>query len=503
MTDRSTIRFLLGHELQEIRNCDPQATVLDWLRESSGRKGTKEGCAEGDCGACTVTVAELHDGQLRYRAVNSCIQLLPMLDGRQLISVEDLCSDDRLEPQLHPVQQAMVDQHGSQCGFCTPGFVMSLFTLFHDPRAVQNQASALQRAEIDQVLAGNLCRCTGYVPIVRAARQALEHVADGDAFSQNEAATKAQLQQIARSDSLALEFQGRRFFAPRELPHLWQILQEHPDAVMVAGATDVGLWITKQLKQFDTLVYVGEVSELQRLQSPDENGGLESGLEIGAAVRYTDALPRLMEAYPEMTDMLQRLGAEQVRNAGTIGGNIANGSPIGDMPPALMALDARLLLSSSAGHRELPLDEFFIQYGEQDLQPGECVEAIRLPPRPQGLHYRAYKLSRRFDQDISSLCGAFSLQLDGDMIIEPRICFGGMAGIPKRAEAAEHALLGQPWTLERVQAAQQAMLQDFEPLTDWRGSSAYRMHAAQNLLLRFYLETQDQLRVQVQRGVAE
>ncbi|HKX54590.1 MAG TPA: xanthine dehydrogenase small subunit, partial [Xanthomonadales bacterium] len=485
MADRSAIRFLLGHELQEVRNCDPQTTVLDWLRGAAGRKGTKEGCAEGDCGACTVTVAELHENQLRYRAVNSCIQLLPMLDGRQLISVEDLASDDPVSPQLHPVQQAMVDQHGSQCGFCTPGFVMSLFTLFHDPRAIQNQAVTLTRQEMDAVLAGNLCRCTGYAPIVKAARQALAHASAGDLFSQREANTQQQLQQIVRTDPLALEFQGRRFFAPRELPHLWQILQEHPDARMVAGATDVGLWITKQLQQFTTLVYVGEVRELQRLQPLRENGGLE----IGAAVRYVDALPRLLESYPELADMMQRLGAEQVRNAGTIGGNIANGSPIGDMPPALIALDASLLLSSSNGSRELALEDFFIKYGKQDLQPGECVEAIRLPPRPTGLHYRVYKLSRRFDQDISSLCGAFSLRLEGDEIIEPRICFGGMAGTPRRASAAEHALRGQAWTLERVQAAQQALLEDFEPLTDWRGSSAYRMQAAQNLLLRFYLET--------------
>jgi xanthine dehydrogenase small subunit len=497
-TDRSTVRFLLGHELQEIRHCDPQTTVLDWLRGSAGRKGTKEGCAEGDCGACTVTLAELHHGELRYRAVNSCIQLLPMLDGRQLISVEDLASASPVTPQLHPVQQALVDQHGSQCGFCTPGFVMSLFTLFHDPRAIQNQETALTRQQLDEVLAGNLCRCTGYAPIVKAARQALELAAAGDAFSQREADTKRSLQQIVRTDPLALEFQGRRFFAPRELPHLWQILQEHPDARMVAGATDVGLWITKQLQQFDTLVYVGEVRELQRLQPLAENGGLE----IGAAVRYTDALPPLSETYPELADMLQRLGAEQVRNAGTIGGNIANGSPIGDMPPALIALDARLLLSSSNGSRELALENFFIEYGKQDLQPGEVVEAVRIPLRPPGLHYRVYKLSRRFDQDISSLCGAFSLRLEGDEIVEPRICFGGMAGIPQRARAAEHALRGQAWTLERVQAAQQALLEDFDPLTDWRGSANYRMHAAQNLLLRFYLETHDQLPVQLQRGVA-
>jgi xanthine dehydrogenase small subunit len=437
----------------------------------------------------------LRNGELQYRAVNSCIQLLPMLDGKQLLTVEDLASDDPLVPQLHPVQQAMVDQHGSQCGFCTPGIVMSLFTLFHHPRALSSGEAVLQKAEIDEVLAGNLCRCTGYAPIVRAAQQALRHARAGDGFSAAEPATCAQLQQWAGGLPLALEYQGRKYFAPRDLQSLWQILDEYPNACMVAGATDVGLWITKQLRQFDVLVYLGKVRELQKLSVNPASGVLE----IGAAVSYTEALPVLAERYPEMLDMLKRLGAEQVRNAGTIGGNIANGSPIGDMPPALIALGAKLILSSSKGRRELALEDFFIEYGKQDLQPGECVEAIHLPARPEGLHYAVYKLSRRFDQDITSLCGAFSLRLDGNRIVEPRICFGGMAGIPKRAGAAESALRGQAWTLERVQAAQQAMEQDFRPLNDWRGSAEYRMKAAQNLLLRFYLETQEQMQVQVQR----
>jgi xanthine dehydrogenase small subunit len=491
---RSNIRFLMGGQLQEVSGCDPQTTVLDWLRGAAGRKGTKEGCAEGDCGACTVTVAELRDGQLHYRAVNSCIQLLPMLDGKQLITVEDLASSDPVAPVLHPVQQAMVDQHGSQCGFCTPGFVMSLFTLFHDQRAVSPN---LLRQEIDEVLAGNLCRCTGYAPIVKAARQCLLQAADGDDFSAREAATVQQLQQIAHDELLALEFQGRKFFAPRSLQSLWEILAEHPTACMVAGATDVGLWITKQLKQMQTLVYLGEVQELRHLQlNPDS-----SVLEIGAAVPYADALATLIAVYPELETMLKRLGAEQVRNTGTIGGNIANGSPIGDMPPALIALDAILILSSIKGRREIPLNDFFIEYGKQDLQAGECVEAIHIPPRPAGLHYGVYKLSRRSDQDISSLCGAISLRIEKDEIVEPRICFGGMAGTPKRARAAEKALDGQELSLERILAAQQALLHDYEPLSDWRGSSEYRMTAAQHLLMRFFLETQCDSPVQLQRGL--
>jgi len=494
----SAIRFLLGHQPQQVSGCDPQTTVLDWLRGPAGRKGTKEGCAEGDCGACTVTVVELRDGQLQYRAVNSCIQLLPMLDGKQLITVEDLATADAVSPILHPVQQAMVDQHGSQCGFCTPGFVMSLFTLFHDQRAVQGASdSGLARQDIDEVLAGNLCRCTGYAPIVKAARQCSQQAAAGDEFSASEAGTIQQLQQLAHDDMLEMEFQGRRFFAPRSLQSLWEILAEYPAACMVAGATDVGLWITKQLQQLPVLVYVGEVQELQRLQVNPDTGVLE----IGAAVPYADVLETLIGTYPELEAMLKRLGAEQVRNAGTVGGNIANGSPIGDMPPALIALDAILILSSSKGRRELPLKDFFIEYGKQDLQPGECVEAIHVPQRPKGLHYAVYKLSRRFDQDISSLCAAVSLRVENGEVVEPRICFGGMAGTPKRARAAEKALQGQELSLERILAAQQSLLNDYEPLSDWRGSTEYRMKAAQHLLMRFFLETQGEAPVQLQRGL--
>jgi len=496
-----SIRFLLGHELQEIGACDPQTTVLNWLRGRSDRKGTKEGCAEGDCGACTVTVVELQDGQLHYRAINSCIQFLPMLDGKQLITVEDLASADtvnpQLHPRLHPVQQAMVEQHGSQCGFCTPGFVMSLFTLFHDPRGL-NASDALGRQDIDEVLAGNLCRCTGYAPIVKAAWHAMQMATTGDAFTANEPETILKLEQIAHQKTLALEFQGRRFFAPRTLQTLCDLLVEYPAATLVAGATDVGLWITKQLQQPETLIYLGEIKELRRLQLDAASGELE----IGAAVRYVDAWDALTGIYPELTELLQRFGAEQVRNTGTIGGNIANGSPIGDMPPALVVLGAKLILTSIDDSRELPLENFFIEYGKQDLRAGECVEAIRIPPRPEGLRYAVYKLSRRFDQDISSLCGAFSMRLVDGKVTDPRICFGGMAGTPKRARHAEQALAGQAWNQDCISAAQQALQQDYQPLNDWRGSSDYRMQAAQNLLQRFYLETQNVAGVRLRRVVA-
>jgi xanthine dehydrogenase small subunit len=476
------IRFLLGGEVQQLGAVDPHTTVLDWLRTHAGRRGTKEGCAEGDCGACTVAVGELHDGRVRYRAFNACILLLPALDGKHLVTVEDLADATRPGAALHPVQQALVEQHGSQCGFCTPGFVMSLFTLYHDHRSVPDRP--VDRARIDQAIAGNLCRCTGYAPIVRAARQALDGAA-ADRFERQREAIAAQLRALARAAGMRYTHAGRTWAAPRRLDELLELLSEFPDACLVAGATDVGLWITKELKTFDTLVYTGEVEDLKRIELQAPAGPLE----IGAAVRYSDALELLAAHYPGMRDMLLRLGAEQVRNAGTIGGNIANGSPIGDMPPALIALGARLVLCSAGGRRELPLEDFFLDYGKQDLRPGECVERVLLPLPDPAQHFAVYKVSKRFDQDISALCGAFMLRLDGERVAEARICFGGMAGTPRRAQAAEAALLGKAWNQDSVDRARAALARDYKPLTDWRASSAYRMLAAQNLLQRFWLES--------------
>ena len=474
-----SLRFVMGGQIVEVSDFDPQLTVLEWLRTSAARPGSKEGCAEGDCGACTVVLGELNNDGIRYRAVNACIQLLATLDGRQLITVEDL---ENADGSLHPVQQAMVDQHGSQCGFCTPGFVMSMFSMYHQPTPVDGKAT--QRQWINEELAGNLCRCTGYAPIVKAAARALNGPRE-DQFSSREAEVEALLQEIQRSQCLELSFGSRRYFAPVSIDELCQLLADHSDAVMVAGATDVGLWITKQQKILNTMIYLGRVAELQEL-SVNESAGW---LEIGAAVTYSDAMDSLTGLYPDFQPLLSRLGAVQVRNAGTIGGNIANGSPIGDMPPPLIVLDARLVLRSSMGQRTIDLQDFYIEYGKQDLQPGECVEKILLPLPSPNRQFRVYKLSKRFEQDISAVCAAFSLQLDGGRVTDVRFCFGGMAGAPKRATACELALAGQDWNQDSVQRACTALLQDFEPISDWRASAGYRMLAAQNLLQRFYLET--------------
>jgi len=474
----ATVRFLLAGKTEEVHNCDPTRTVLEFLREDKQLKGTKEGCAEGDCGACTVVIGELQDGGIRYRAVNSCIQFLATLDGKQLLTVEDLSRAGRHQrgPELHTVQQAMVEAHGSQCGFCTPGFVMSLFAMFHD-----DPEHAKTRTDIDLGLAGNLCRCTGYAPIVRAAEQALS-ARRKDRFMQDQKQLVTRLRSIQDEKSLATGQGDRKFFAPSSLPELCELLQRHPDAVMLAGGTDIGLWVTKQMRTFDTVIYLSAVSELQQLE---DNG---QHVLIGAAVSYSDAVRAISRHYPAFGPLIERLGSVQVRNAGTVGGNIANGSPIGDMPPGLIAAGARLALHSLAGRRVIELEDFFISYGEQDLRPGECVEQVILPvPDPDRL-FATYKVSKRFEQDISAVCGAFSLHLENGTIRDARVCFGGMAEIPKRARVCEKTLNGSPWNQRTIDGAMRALAEDFAPITDMRASAEYRMRVAQNLLQRFYLE---------------
>ena len=466
------VHFLLGHEPRALRGVDPNLTVLNYLREVERRTGTKEGCAEGDCGACTVVLGELDGERLRYRAINACILFAPQLDGRQLITVEHLRAPDGA---LHPVQQAMVECHGSQCGFCTPGFVMSLFALYHEERAPGRQ-------RILDALAGNLCRCTGYRPIVDAARRMYE-LGDGDRFSAREAETVAQLKALGHGERLAFAHGGRRYFAPRRIEDLAALCEQFPDACLLAGGTDVALWVTKQHRDLDTLIYVGAVEELRRLEVTATH------LEIGAAATYSDAMAALGARWPDFGELIRRLGSVQIRNAGTIGGNIANGSPIGDSMPALIALGAELVLRKGAAHRTLPLEDFYLDYRKTALEPGEFVELIRVPlPRPSW-QFRCYKISKRFDQDISALLGAFHIELDKGRVAHARIAYGGMAAIPKRARACEEALLGRPWTAATIARGRAALARELAPISDMRASTAYRLLAAQNLLTKLHVET--------------
>jgi xanthine dehydrogenase small subunit len=480
---RGRVRFLIGHELRELEWVDPTMTVLDYLRLTERRVGSKEGCAEGDCGACTVAIGRLHGGRVRYQAVNACILFVGQLDGAQLLTVEDL-KDRHGAP--HAAQQAMVECHASQCGFCTPGFVMSLFALYENDPKADHSDTTLTTQRIDDALAGNLCRCTGYVPIVAAARRMLQlSRGNPSPFARRQPETIAKLEALQDDETVAVGDGERRFFAPATVDALAGLLLEHPQACIVAGATDVGLWVTKHLRVLDPVVHIGRVRELQEVVDTGE------ALEIGAGVTYADAMAPLAALYPDIGELWRRLGGEQVRNVGTIGGNIANGSPIGDSPPALIAIGARLVLRRGKERRELALEDFFLDYGKQDRKPSELVEKIIVPKPASGLRFRAYKVSKRFDQDISSVLGAFALQIAGSKVKRARIAYGGMAATPKRARRAEAALTGKPWNETTLEAAMQALEQDFAPIGDWRASAAYRSMAARNLLRRLFIETTD------------
>lgn len=471
---RERVRFLLGHESREIADVDPTLTVLDWLRAEERRTGTKEGCNEGDCGACTVVLARPEGERLRYEAVNACIRFVPTLDGCQLLTVEDLKGPDG---RLHPVQQALVDCHGSQCGFCTPGFAMAMFAFGRNAEGTPDDQA------IDDALAGNLCRCTGYAPIARAAEQAFEAGSTADHLAEREAETLARLRELDDDETVAVGDGERRFYAPATVDALAGLLLKHPKATVVAGATDVGLWVTKFMRRLDPVVYVGRVRELRRLEETAD------GIEVGAGVTYTEVLAALARHYPDLGELLRRLGAVQVRNCGTIGGNIANGSPIGDSAPALIAAGATLHLRRGDERRSLPLEDFFIAYGEQDRRPGEFVERVTVPKPAPETRYRAYKVSKRFDQDITAVLGAFLLRVEGGRVAEIRLAYGGMAATPKRAASAERALTGRPWTEATVRAAMAALERDFQPISDARASAGYRLRVARNLLMRLFVET--------------
>jgi xanthine dehydrogenase small subunit len=487
---RNEVRFLLGDQPRVLAGFDPTMTVLDYLRQSEGLVGTKEGCNEGDCGACTVVRVRPAGGALRYEAVNACIQFLGTLDGCQLLTVEHLAAPDGT---LHPVQQAMIDCHGSQCGFCTPGFVMSMFALS------RHCDSAPDDDTVDDALAGNLCRCTGYAPIVRAAKQSCGQGRD-DHFELRAPATLAALEALADGETIEVETGGRRFLAPGSVEALASVLEANPQATIVAGSTDVGLWVTKQMRRLEAVVHVGRVADLARVAETAE------GIEMGAVASYSDAAATLARHYPDMGEVIRRLGSVQIRNAGTIGGNIANGSPIGDTPPLLIAAGATLHLRKGSDRRALPLEDFFLGYGRQDRVPGEFVEKVVIPYPARHTQFRAYKVSKRFDQDITAVLGAFLVRLEGDKVVDARLAYGGMAATPKRARAAESRLIGAWWTEATVRAAMAALEQDFTPLTDWRASAAYRMQVAGNLLLRLHAETTDraqQTRLARQRADAD
>jgi xanthine dehydrogenase small subunit len=470
------IRFFYRGAVHEVSGAETTQTVLQHLREDLHCTGTKEGCAEGDCGACTVVLGSLEGGELQLKAVNACIQFTPTLDGKALFTVEDLQQPDGA---LHPVQQALVECHGSQCGFCTPGFAMSLWGMYLKQEG-RCPAVPPTRGEIDDALSGNLCRCTGYRPIIAAARRMVEL----PRVDFDRAALADQLRALQRDAGAIYSVNGQTFHAPRTLDELVAARVAHPQAVLLAGSTDVGLWVTKQMRALPDIIYLGHVAELKSVRATGD------AIEIGAGVTLEDAYAAVCRHYPrELTELWQRFASLPIRNAGTLGGNVANGSPIGDSMPWLIALGSRLVLRGPDGERELALEDFYLGYQQKDLHPGEFVQGLRVPlPRP-GLAFRTYKLAKRFDQDISAVCAAFAVELDGEVVKSARIAFGGMAATPKRAAAAESVLVGRPWSEDNMKAAMHALTEDYAPLSDMRATGSYRMQAAQNLLRRFWLET--------------
>jgi xanthine dehydrogenase small subunit len=475
------ITFYHRGRLVEVTDAAPTRTVLQWLREHARCTGTKEGCAEGDCGACTVIVGEpARGGKLELQTVNACIRFLPTLHGKALFTVEDV--REAGGGALHPVQQAMVDCHGSQCGFCTPGFVMSLTACYERFAGKRKKPTRQQLAD---EISGNLCRCTGYRPILDAGQRMFELPikrlpvqAAGDALR----ALPRRMLNLATPSAHA---PGRtdRFIAPRTLSEFARMRVEHPQARLLAGATDIGLWVNKQMRDLGDIVYIGEVAELKRIAAKD------GVLSIGAAASLEDAWAALAERAPSLTEAWLRFASPPIRHMGTMGGNVANGSPIGDSAPVLIALDAQVVLRQGDRVRRMPLAEFYVDYMVNRLEPGEFVQAIELPLAAFESPLRAYKISKRFDSDISAVFVACRVRLERDVVRDVRFVFGGMAAIVKRASSAERAVLGHTWNEATIERAAAALAQDFKPLTDLRASAGYRLTVAGNLLRRFWLET--------------
>lgn len=484
MGHRNTVTFFLNDERHDVQPDSPTRTVLQYLREHLNLIGTKEGCAEGDCGACAVTEASLDAaGQLRYRTINACIRFLSTIDGKAIWTVEGLAGKDG---NLHPVQQAMLDHHGTQCGFCTPGFLMSMYTLY-----AQGVRQPSREQVLDQ-LSGNLCRCTGYRPIIDATLGMGAYPQAGP----DDHAVRDQMHQLAASLVTPVSFRttDQSYHAPRTTEQLADQVMKQPDAILLAGGTDIGLWVTKQLRTLDDVIYLGDIPELQLI----ERSG--SFIRIGAAVLLEDAYQEIAHDYPELAELWKRFASMPIRSSGTFVGNLANGSPIGDTAPVLIALDARVVLRCGAQRRELALEDLYVDYGKQARTAGEFIEAVLIPHRDADMLVASYKLSKRFDQDISAVCSGYTLRLSDGVVRSVRIAHGGMAATTRRAFQTEASLLGRPWLEPSVREAMQAMAEDYEPLTDMRASNAYRLKAAQNLLYRFYLETSSDASTRVYEG---
>ena len=472
-----TIQFLLNNKIYKIKNPDPNKTVLSYVRDDLKKTGTKEGCAEGGCGACTIVLGELKKNKIIYKAINACITFLPILNGKQLILVEDLINDNK----LHPVQDAMVKFHGSQCGFCTPGFTMSLFSMHKNNKLINKEV-------VDEALSGNLCRCTGYRPIIDAAKS-LNNKKDQDQFKINRKKTIGLLRKLKNTD-VEINNNGKKYFAPTTISNLKKILKKFPNAKILSGGTDLSLEVTKLRKELKTIISLNSIEKLNFIKKS------KSLIEIGATTSLIDFQNFIKKYFLDFYDILKRYGSLQIRNVGTIAGNIATASPIGDTLPLLLTLDTKIVIQGLKQKKILTLNDFFISYRKTKLKKSEFIYSIKIPINKNKI-FKAYKISKRFDDDISSVCGSFSFLIKKNKITKAAIAYGGMSEIPKRASIIEKELINSDFSENTFSKVLDLINKDFSPLDDMRASRNYRITVAKNLLIKAFHEIKNKQTIRI------
>ena len=463
------VKFVLNNEICELNNPDPNQTILNFIRTKLKKTGTKEGCAEGGCGACTVVLGELKKNKIIYKAINACIAFIPTLQGKQLLVVEDLVTE---KGDLHPVQEAMVKYHGSQCGFCTPGFVMSLFSMFKNYNSYNNEL-------IKDSIAGNLCRCTGYRPIIDAAKS-LNKIDKSDQFTKNKKNIIKLLKKI-NLKNISIENKGKKYFSPRTIKELKKVIKKNSNSHFLSGGTDLSLIVTKERKDINNIINLEAIDELDFIKEKNNN------IEVGAATPLIKFEKFILKYYPDFNSVLKRYGSVQIRNVCTIGGNIATASPIGDTLPILLSLNSEIVIETTKNKKILPLKNFFLSYRKTRLKKGEFIYSIKIPIYKNNV-FKAYKISKRFDDDISSLCASFNLEIVNKKIKKAIIAYGGMAEIPKRATNCENFLNNANLSLDSFEKAKIFLEKDFTPIDDMRATKDYRIEVAKNLLIKFFLE---------------